>query len=147
VIAFIVTRRWCISLQRADNDRLLHGYETGVIMRSAEGGYSERHLPISESSAYTLTARDRDVVHTAGSDADSNGVAARGTGLERVRARLSRGWFGHNVQKPTQEELAAAHTHADHEHELQSGLDRPADGHQFDGHHSVDEESLRSGKN
>ena len=33
VIAFIVTRRWCISLQRKDQDDLLHGYETGVIMR------------------------------------------------------------------------------------------------------------------
>ncbi len=46
VIAFILTRRWCISLQRADEARLLHGYETGVIMRSPEGGYSERHAPI-----------------------------------------------------------------------------------------------------
>jgi ubiquinol-cytochrome c reductase cytochrome b subunit len=147
VIAFIVTRRWCISLQRADNDRLLHGYETGIIMRSAEGGYSERHLPIAESAAYTLTARNRDVVHEAGSAADSNGVARRGGALERLRARLSRAWFGHSVQKPTAEELADAHAHADHEHELQSGLDHPADGHQFDGHHTVDEEALRgSGK-
>ena len=60
VIAFWITRRWCISLQRHDNDKLLHGYETGIIMRSAEGGYTERHLPINESRAYTLTARDRD---------------------------------------------------------------------------------------
>ena len=30
VLAFWITRRWCISLQRADQDRLLHGYETGV---------------------------------------------------------------------------------------------------------------------
>ena len=47
VIAFLITRRWCISLQRSDNDKLLHGYESGIIMRSAEGGYSERHLPLS----------------------------------------------------------------------------------------------------
>ena len=46
VIAFILTRRWCISLQRHDEAALLHGYETGVIMRSPEGAYSERHLPI-----------------------------------------------------------------------------------------------------
>ena len=143
VIAFIITRRWCISLQRADNDRLLHGYETGIIMRSAEGGYSERHLPISGESAYTLTSRNRDVVHEAGSGVDANGVASRGNALERVRARLSRGYFGHNVQKPTREELEEAHHHSEHEHELQSGLDHPADGHQFDGHHTVDEESLR----
>ena len=48
MIAFIITRRWCISLQRHDNEKLLHGYETGIIMRSPEGGYSERHLPISD---------------------------------------------------------------------------------------------------
>ena len=47
VVAFVITKRWCISLQRHDNEKLLHGYETGIIMRSPEGGYSERHLPIS----------------------------------------------------------------------------------------------------
>jgi ubiquinol-cytochrome c reductase cytochrome b subunit len=51
--------------------------------------------------------------------------------------------FGHNVQKPTREELEEGHHEAEHEHELQTGLDHPADGHQFDGHHTVDEESLR----
>jgi ubiquinol-cytochrome c reductase cytochrome b subunit len=143
VIAFIITRRWCISLQRADHDRLLHGYETGVIMRSPEGGYSERHLPISEASAYTLTARDRDQVYVPASETDDNGVAAPGSRVQQLRARLSRSWFGHSVQKPTREELDAARAHAHDEHELQAGLDQPADGHQFDGHHTVEEESLR----
>ena len=54
VIAFLITRRWCISLQRADNARLMHGYETGVVSRSPEGGYSEKHLPVSPEKAYTL---------------------------------------------------------------------------------------------
>ncbi len=44
VIAFFITRRWCISLQRADNDKLLHGLESGVIMRDAQGGYTEKHV-------------------------------------------------------------------------------------------------------
>ena len=48
LIAFIITRRWCISLQRKDQDDLLHGYETGVIMRDALGGYTERHLPLPD---------------------------------------------------------------------------------------------------
>src|SRR3954453_17423911 len=43
---FWVTRRWCIALQRQDESRLLHGYESGIIMRSPEGGYSERDRPI-----------------------------------------------------------------------------------------------------
>ena len=107
VIAFFITRRWCISLQRADNDRLLHGYETGIIMRSAEGGYSERHLPIAESAAFTLTARDRDEVYASSGAPDANGVTAPGSRIQALRARLSAGWFGHNVQKPTKEELEA----------------------------------------
>jgi ubiquinol-cytochrome c reductase cytochrome b subunit len=143
-IAFWVTRRWCISLQRHDEAKLLHGYETGVLMRSPEGGYSERHLPISENAAYTLTARDRDVVWTPGSETDESGVAAPGGRLDGLRARLSTLWFADNVQKPTAQELEEARHHAEHEHALTAALDGvAADGHQFDGHHAVEGESLR----
>ena len=143
-IAFWVTRRWCISLQRHDEAKLLHGYETGVIMRSPEGGYSERHLPISENAAYTLTARDRDVVYTPGSETDESGVAAPGGRLNGLRAKLSELWFADNVQKPTAQELEEARHHAEHEHALTAALDGvAADGHQFDGHHAVEGESLR----
>jgi quinol---cytochrome-c reductase cytochrome b subunit len=145
-IVFYVTRRWCISLQRADNDRLLHGYETGIIMRSVEGGYSERHLPISEARAYTLTARQRDQVHELESEVDENGVAAPGTRSEKIRARLSQGMFADNVQKPTVEELEEARHHAEHSHELEAGLDHPASGHEFDDHalRDADDVPLRS---
>ena len=134
VIAFIITKRWCISLQRADNNMLLHGYESGIIMRSADGGYSERHLPISEGRAYTLTARERDEVFTPGAGVDENGVAARGGRLDKVRSRLSALMYADNVQKPTRNELEDARHHAEHEHALQAGLDHPASGHEFDDH-------------
>jgi ubiquinol-cytochrome c reductase cytochrome b subunit len=143
LIAFIVTRRWCISLQRHDNETLLHGYETGIIMRSPDGGYAERHLPIDGAKAYTLTARERDRIYTVDGHEDANGVPAPGSRSQRVRAKLSSFMYRHNVQKPTAAELEEAHHHADHEHELQSGLDHPADGHQFDGHHAVEGEELR----
>ena len=146
VLAFFITRRWCISLQRHDRDLLLHGYETGVIMRSAEGGYSERHLPISEDRAYTLTAgRDREEVYALESATDDNGVAATGTRAQKLRARLSALNFADNIEKPTVEELEEGHHHTDHELELQSTLAHPADGHQFDGHnlHAADDEPLR----
>ncbi|MDO9497129.1 MAG: cytochrome b N-terminal domain-containing protein, partial [Nocardioides sp.] len=144
VIAFFITRRWCISLQRHDEQKLLHGYETGIIMRSAVGGYSERHLPISDDAAYKLTARDRDETWSPEGETDSNGIPAKGGRLDGVRAKLSTLMYADNVQKPTAEELEAAHHHADHEHELQAPLEgHAADGHQFDGHHAVDGESLR----
>jgi ubiquinol-cytochrome c reductase cytochrome b subunit len=145
VLAFLITKRWCISLQRADNERLLHGYETGIIMRSADGSYSERHLPVDGTTAYNLTARDRDPETPEGIAADENGVVNPGSRIEAVRAKLHRAWYGDNVQKPTREELEAGHHHADEEHALQSGLDHPADGHQFDGHETaVEGEELRS---
>ena len=144
VLVFILARRWCISLQRHDNEQLLHGYETGIIMRSPEGGYSERHLPISDARAYTLTARDRDQIYEVESAADGNGVPAPGSRIHSARAKLSKAMFGDNVQKPTREELEEGHHHSEHEEELQAGLDHPADGHQFDGHHPVEGEELRS---
>ena len=45
VIAFIIARRWAISLQRHDRDLLLHGYETGVIVRSPDGGVQRDPRP------------------------------------------------------------------------------------------------------
>ena len=55
VIAFLLTKRICIGLQRSDEERLLHGAETGVIERDPSGRYSERHRPISQGEAFTLT--------------------------------------------------------------------------------------------
>ncbi len=158
VIAFIVTRRWCISLQRADEERLLHGYETGVIMRSPEGAYAEKHLPVSQDEAYELTARQRDELMPVPTEADENGVANRKVRLRRLQVKLNHFWYSHNVQKPTAAELEEARHHASHElavsddgHQHVAGdytgdyeLDgHPADGHQFDGRHSTDGEELR----
>ncbi len=141
-IVFYVTRRWCIGLQRADNDRLLHGYETGIIMRSPDGEYTERHLPISPQRAYTLTARQRDQIYTPESETDENGVAAPGSRAGRIRAKLSRGMFSDNVQKPTVEELEEAAHHAEHVHELEAGLDHPVPGHEFDDHQLRDTDDI-----
>ncbi|MGN6576522.1 MAG: cytochrome bc1 complex cytochrome b subunit [Nocardioides sp.] len=159
VIAFIIARRWCISLQRADEARLLHGYETGVIMRSPEGAYAEKHLPIPADEAYYLTARKRDPLLPALVEEDENGIPARKRALNKLRLRLNHFWFAHNVQKPTAAELEEARHHAEHElalhedgHQHVSGdytgdyeLDgHPADGHQFDGRHAIEGEELRN---
>ena len=55
-LVFVVARRWCIGLQRADNERLAHGEATGVILRSPEGGYSERHAPVRDDRALDAQA-------------------------------------------------------------------------------------------
>ena len=146
VIAFIITRRWCISLQRHDNEKLLHGLESGVIMRDPQGGYSEKHIPLPVERAYTLTARDRDQPYTVDEETDVNGVSAPMARVSRLRAKLSHWWYGDNVQKPTRAEIEAAHHHDEVEHEVEKQLDgHAADGHQFDGRHDIHGEELRSG--
>jgi len=126
-LAFLITRRWCISLQRQDKERLLHGFETGVIMRSPEGGYSERHAALPVESQYVLVAGDRDEVLEPPAETDRNGVSARGLMNLKVRSKLSRFWFGDNVPRPTHEELVEAHAHA--AHELDGGHSDGASGH------------------
>ncbi|QYJ04700.1 cytochrome bc complex cytochrome b subunit [Nocardioides panacisoli] len=135
VIAFIITRRWCISLQRHDKEKVLHGYETGVIVRSPEGGYAEKHLPLPESTVYTLTQRERSEVYDPeGDQTDENGVAAPNSRLARLRGKLSALMFADNVDKPTAEELDHAREHAEHEmheldHQIEAGPNKhePAD--------------------
>ena len=145
LIAFIITRRWCISLQRHDSEKLLHGYETGIIMRSAEGGYSERHLPISELGGLPAHGpRPRRGLLDQRQGRRERRRGPRRPPRRRPRASCRRCMYADNVQKPTAEELEEARHHAEHEHELTAALDgRAADGHQFDGHHAVDGESLR----
>ncbi len=111
ILAFWITRRIAISLQRADNDRILHGLETGIIVRSPDGAYSEKHTPISTYEAYELTARDRTLPMDIGPETDDNGVRAPRRALNKVRARLSRFYFADAVQKPTREEVEEAHAH------------------------------------
>jgi ubiquinol-cytochrome c reductase cytochrome b subunit len=122
VLAFWATRRIAISLQRADNDRILHGLESGIIVRTPEGEYYEKHTPISVHEAYGLTARERLLPLDIGPATDDNGVRAPKRALNKVRARLSKFYFADSVQKPTAAEIEDAHAHGHHdEHEAVEG--------------------------
>jgi ubiquinol-cytochrome c reductase cytochrome b subunit len=46
-IAYFVTYRFCIGLQRSDRAVLEHGIETGIIRRLAHGGFIEVHQPLA----------------------------------------------------------------------------------------------------
>jgi ubiquinol-cytochrome c reductase cytochrome b subunit len=45
VIAFVITRGICLALQQTDRHVAEHGVETGIIMRSPDGGFHERPAP------------------------------------------------------------------------------------------------------
>ncbi|MGP3971424.1 cytochrome bc1 complex cytochrome b subunit [Streptomyces sp. 6N223] len=109
VIAFVVTRRICLGLQRRDREKVLHGRETGIIKRLPHGEFIEVHEPLSQEQLHTLTAHDQFRPLEVGPETDENGVQRRIGPMERVRARVSRGYFGEHAQipKPTAEEHRA----------------------------------------
>jgi ubiquinol-cytochrome c reductase cytochrome b subunit len=57
VVAYFVTKRICLGLQRKDNERLVHGYETGIIRQLPSGAYIEVHRPVSDDHRAVYEAR------------------------------------------------------------------------------------------
>jgi ubiquinol-cytochrome c reductase cytochrome b subunit len=45
-IAYYITYRWCVGLQRSDRAVLEHGIETGILKRLPHGAYIELHQPL-----------------------------------------------------------------------------------------------------
>ncbi|WP_052849395.1 cytochrome b [Streptomyces avicenniae] len=115
-IAFIITRRICLGLQRRDREKVLHGRETGVIKRLPHGEFIEVHEPLPQETLHTLTAHDQLTPYEIGPETDENGVRRKVGPLERARARVSRGYYGEHGQipKPSREEykeITSGHEH------------------------------------
>ncbi|MGH3488845.1 MAG: cytochrome bc1 complex cytochrome b subunit [Actinopolymorphaceae bacterium] len=111
VVAFLVTKRICIGLQRRDRETLLHGAESGTIMRLPTGEFIEVHKPLAKDEAFAVASHERQEPVEVGEGIDANGVQAPNQRLLRLRAKASRFYFGDVVQKPTKPELDAAHNH------------------------------------
>ena len=111
--AFWITKRICLSLQRADRQKVLHGRETGTIWRYADGRFEEIHAPLTPNERWVLVQHEshEPLQLTAGKDA--NGVDSPIARKERLRAKFSNFYFRDRVAPPTPSELEAAH----HEHD------------------------------
>ena len=110
-LVFVITKRVCLSLQRRDRDKLLHGRETGSIMRLPHGEFIEIHAPISEEEKAVIMGKP-DVTPVALEPAeDENGVKNKGARKQRRQARLSKWFYGDNVELPSAEEIAEAEHH------------------------------------
>ncbi|MER6997786.1 ubiquinol-cytochrome c reductase cytochrome b subunit [Streptomyces sp. NPDC000410] len=116
VIAFIATKRICLGLQRRDKDKVLHGRETGMIKRLPHGEFIEVHEPLSQAKLHTLTAHEQYAPLELGATVDENGVESKPTRKQKLRAKLSKGYFGeeNQIPKPTAEEyreITSGHGH------------------------------------
>lgn len=115
IIAFYVTKRIALSLQRKDREIVLHGRETGRIIRLPHGEFIEVHEPLDKYEMYKLV----DFKSYQPTLARPN-VDGKITVKARMRASLSKFFFQDRVTPVTALELAAAQAHHDHPQEVEA---------------------------
>jgi ubiquinol-cytochrome c reductase cytochrome b subunit len=91
-VAFVVTRRICLGLQRKDKELLEHGLETGIIRQMPDGEFVEIHRPMNEEERAVLEAKVVPALMPAAGSEDENGVPAPQVSgvLGRARAIANR---------------------------------------------------------
>jgi ubiquinol-cytochrome c reductase cytochrome b subunit len=130
-LAFVITRRICIGLQRKDAAELAHGYESGIIRQLPSGEFIEVHQPVSAEKAAVLSAKQPVPALPAAGSEDANGVPApSGAGVM--------GWARSVANRAFVETVPAEDSHNGHNgHEAIGHNGHGADGHGADGHAAV----------
>ncbi|HET6634172.1 MAG TPA: ubiquinol-cytochrome c reductase cytochrome b subunit [Streptomyces sp.] len=116
VATYVVTKRICLGLQRKDKEKVLHGRESGIIKRLPHGEFIEIHEPLSQEQLHTLTAHHQYEPLELGPEVDENGVRRKIGRGQKLRAKLSKSYFGEEAQipKPSVEEykeITSSHGH------------------------------------
>ncbi|WOQ70488.1 ubiquinol-cytochrome c reductase cytochrome b subunit [Microbacterium limosum] len=109
IVAYFVTKRICLALQKKDREIALHGYESGRIVRLPGGEYIEVHQPVDEYERWKLVSYETYeplVVRP-----DSRGRIAW---HQKVRASISRWFFEDRLTPVTQAEIDEAVAHQQH---------------------------------
>src|SRR5690625_3495589 len=115
VLAFMITKRLCIALQQKDRDLVLHGHESGRIVRFASGEYVEVHTPLDEYERWVLVGYEAERPLEIEPPEDSAGVRRPGYRRDRFRQGLSRFFYEDRIEPVTPAELAAAQQDGAHE--------------------------------
>jgi ubiquinol-cytochrome c reductase cytochrome b subunit len=114
-LAFYITKRICLGLQRRDREILEHGYESGTIQQLPSGEFVEVHKHSSPETVHVLKSKPV-ITSTAladGADVDDKGVenpaARKGSG--RVRRALARWYTKDDVSLDGVEAHSGHHLH------------------------------------
>jgi len=121
-IVFVVTRRACLGLQRRDREKLLHGYESGRVLRLPHGEFIEVHQPLSDKDLAVITSKTDHLPLPAPEKADAEGVRNKHYRWQSMRHKLSSFFYADNVPKPSAAEIEAGQHHVAHEAELEAPL-------------------------
>lgn len=106
VIAFWVTKRVALGLQKKDREIALHGFESGRIVRRPGGEFVEVHQPLDEYESWRL--KSFDTYQPVVARPDARGRITAGT---HVRAALSRWFFEDRIEPVSKAELESSHHH------------------------------------
>jgi ubiquinol-cytochrome c reductase cytochrome b subunit len=87
-IAFVITKRICISLQRSDRELVLHGKETGRLVRLPHGEFVEIHEELTPEKKWLLTSHEQSGPLEL-PDIDKAGVRRTDAIRNKLRSRMS----------------------------------------------------------
>ena len=104
-IVFVITKRLCLSLQRADREIVLHGRETGRLVMMPNGEFVEVHEELSAEKKFTLTQHEQPQALEVPTT-DRSGVRNPQGIKGKLRARMSQAHV-EQVPAPSQEEAKA----------------------------------------
>ncbi|MGO4300483.1 cytochrome bc1 complex cytochrome b subunit [Leifsonia sp. RAF41] len=106
LIAYVVTKRVCLALQKKDRSIALHGYESGRIVKLPGGEYIEVHEQLSDYERWRLVSFESYEPLMLRPNRRGKITAAN-----RVRAGLSRWFFEDRLVPPNRGELESGHDH------------------------------------
>ncbi|GIG55591.1 cytochrome bc1 complex cytochrome b subunit [Demequina activiva] len=110
-LAFWITKRICLGLQRKDRELVLHGHETGTIVRYEHGEYVEVHEPLDAQETWLRVSYENYTPLEIEPERNDHGVARNGYRWDRFKQRLSRFYFEERIEPVTPAELEAARHH------------------------------------
>jgi len=106
IIAYFVTKRICLALQKKDREIALHGFESGRIVRLPGGEYIEVHEQLDEYERWKLVSFTDYKPLMVRPDAQG-----RITARQRFRASLSKWFFEDRIEPPTRTEIERSGDH------------------------------------
>ena len=109
ILAYFVAKRICLALQKKDREIVLHGFESGRIVKLPGGEFIEVHEPVDEYERWRLVAY-----------VDHKPLMVRPnakgqiSAVQRFRASLSRWFFEDRIAPVGQKELDATKHNSQH---------------------------------
>jgi ubiquinol-cytochrome c reductase cytochrome b subunit len=111
VLAYMVTRRICLGLQRKDRELVLHGHETGRIVRYEHGEYVEVHEPLTDQELWLRVSHEDIAPLDIAPEYNERGVKRKGYKWARFKQRLSNFYFEKRITPVTRDEYDASQHH------------------------------------